>query len=334
MKKIIVKSIVLTLSVIILMGFMSLNPYGSKTQKTNTNHNPYRSISYHPYGTVVYTDNFDGDNTMTGLLARGYLPSNQSVPVGTTSWFQGDSSIIPQFNGPPNGYVAANYNNTGNNGNIDNWLVFPRINGGIVAGDSLFFWARSTDLATANFPDSIRVMYSANDSVPSGNWTELGRFHLVNPAPNAINNGYLLYGLNAPATSVIGRFAIRYCVADGGLNGSNSDFMAIDAANIVRTSIGITEINSNVPNEYMLNQNFPNPFNPVTKINFAIPKPGFVSLKIYDLLGKEVSTLVNQNLHSGNYSVDFNGINLSSGVYLYKIESDNFTSVKKMMLVK
>ena len=93
-------------------------------------------------------------------------------------------------------------------------------------------------------------------------------------------------------------------------------------------------LNSNVPKEFNLSQNFPNPFNPVTKINFALPKQGFVSLKIYDITGREVQTLVSEVKQAGYYSVDFNGSSLSSGVYFYRIQSNNFVSVKRMVLIK
>ena len=88
------------------------------------------------------------------------------------------------------------------------------------------------------------------------------------------------------------------------------------------------------PGTFKLYQNFPNPFNPVTKINFDVPKNGFVTLKVYNLLGKEVQTLVSRDLTSGSYTVDFNASELTSGVYFYRLESNGYTDVKKMMLVK
>ena len=88
------------------------------------------------------------------------------------------------------------------------------------------------------------------------------------------------------------------------------------------------------PKTYNLSQNYPNPFNPVTKINFALPKQGFVALKIYDITGREIQTLVSEVKQAGYYSVDFNGSSLSSGVYFYKIQSGDFISVKRMVLIK
>jgi len=96
-----------------------------------------------------------------------------------------------------------------------------------------------------------------------------------------------------------------------------------------------TENNTNlVPNEYKLSQNYPNPFNPTTKINFAIPKQGLVTMKIYDILGREVRTLVNEVKQAGNYTVDFNASEFSSGVYFYKLTSGDFSDIKRMILVK
>jgi hypothetical protein len=104
------------------------------------------------------------------------------------------------------------------------------------------------------------------------------------------------------------------------------------AANCVIT--GIPFIQTQVIREYRLFQNYPNPFNPVTKISYDIPKQGFVSIKIYDMLGKEVATLVNENKGIGSYIVDFDGSSLSSGVYFYRLESNGFIATKKMMLIK
>lgn len=89
-----------------------------------------------------------------------------------------------------------------------------------------------------------------------------------------------------------------------------------------------------VPDKFLLEQNYPNPFNPTTKISYQIPKTTFVTLKIYDLLGNEVATLVNEEKPAGNYSVDFNASQLSSGVYFYKMKSDNFVQTKKLIFMK
>lgn len=81
-------------------------------------------------------------------------------------------------------------------------------------------------------------------------------------------------------------------------------------------------------------KNYPNPFNPVTNLEFGIPDLGFVSLKIYDALGKEVTTLVSETLSPGKYKVEFNGSKLSSGVYYYKLKAGRFEVIRKMVLIK
>ncbi len=85
---------------------------------------------------------------------------------------------------------------------------------------------------------------------------------------------------------------------------------------------------------FFLNQNFPNPFNPTTTIIYQLPQDGFVSLKIFDALGREIRTLVNEYKSKGYYTVNFDGSNISSGIYIYQIESGNFISTKKMDLTK
>ena len=86
--------------------------------------------------------------------------------------------------------------------------------------------------------------------------------------------------------------------------------------------------------KYELSQNYPNPFNPTTIINYSIPKDGLVSIKVYDILGKEIKSLVNEFKSAGTYTVQFNGSNLASGIYFYKIDATNFSDIKKMILVK
>jgi hypothetical protein len=103
---------------------------------------------------------------------------------------------------------------------------------------------------------------------------------------------------------------------------------------LVTISGGVTPITSQIPQEYKLEQNYPNPFNPVTKISFDIPKNGFVSIKIYDILGKEISSLVNEVKNPGKYTVDFDGTSFASGTYFYRLESNGFISTKKMLLIK
>ncbi len=98
--------------------------------------------------------------------------------------------------------------------------------------------------------------------------------------------------------------------------------------------MSVVNISNSVPVGYSIKQNYPNPFNPTTNIRLKIAKAGFVKLTVYDVSGKQAALLVNENLSAGEYNVDFNASGLTSGVYFYRLETEGFTDVKKMMLVK
>jgi len=89
-----------------------------------------------------------------------------------------------------------------------------------------------------------------------------------------------------------------------------------------------------LPNQFALSQNYPNPFNPATQISYTIPKASTVTLTIYDLLGREVTTLVNGKNEPGVHFISWNALNVSSGVYFYRIVAGSFVQTKKMMLMK
>ena len=132
----------------------------------------------------------------------------------------------------------------------------------------------------------------------------------------------------------------------------NTGFLA-GSAGIIKTTTGgelITSVNlldnTSMPTGFKLYQNYPNPFNPTTKIKYSIPASptkwqanlpkgeAFVQLKIYDILGREVATLVNKQQRPGNYEVKFNASNFSSGVYFYRIQINDFMATKKLVLLK
>lgn len=96
----------------------------------------------------------------------------------------------------------------------------------------------------------------------------------------------------------------------------------------------VIELKSKLSKEYILEQNYPNPFNPTTVISYSIPKASHVSVKIFDVLGNTIATLVNQSQEIGSYQVNFDATALSNGVYFYKISANKFISIKKMLLLK
>ena len=104
---------------------------------------------------------------------------------------------------------------------------------------------------------------------------------------------------------------------------------------IYYTDSPLTSVEENIQvNSFELEQNYPNPFNPSTTIMYKIPTDGIVSLKIYNILGQEVATLINEYQVTGKYSVVFNAKNLASGMYVYQLKAGNITKSKKLMLIK
>ena len=91
---------------------------------------------------------------------------------------------------------------------------------------------------------------------------------------------------------------------------------------------------SSINKEFKLEQNYPNPFNPSTNIKFSLPKPETVTIEIYDIIGQRIETLLSKPMSAGYHEVEFNGQNLSSGIYLYRIEASEWSDVKKMILLR
>ena len=181
------------------------------------------------------------------------------------------------------------------------------------------------------------------------NWTSI----ITNPFASTL---YCTYFFNQ-STGFLGNvYGKIYKTTDGGLNlaaqkiGSTHEVRqieftgqdtgyAITADGVFKTitggnTIGINLINNIIPDKYSLSQNYPNPFNPNTVVSYQLPVAGFIQLKVYDVLGNEIETLVNEKQNAGSYSVDFNAASLPSGIYFYKLVTEKFSETKKMILIK
>jgi hypothetical protein len=145
-------------------------------------------------------------------------------------------------------------------------------------------------------------------------------------------------------TDPIHQYQISQAIASDGFGGfvavwedqrsSGIEPMKNIYAQHISDAAGVGDHTSVVPSVYSLAQNYPNPFNPTTQISFALKKAGMTTVKVYDLLGREVTTLVDRTVQAGEHSVTFDATRLASGIYFYRIESGNFTATKKMVLLK
>ena len=196
-------------------------------------------------------------------------------------------------------------------------------------------------------PDSLKKRYyiwravNQNMTVVPVDYSLLDTVDIASDTvPSYIDHSVFGLGSSWPGMGQMEQYPLRYTVqaVDKYEDVSvRSDFgMAIGIKNCTQC-IGVVEdhlMNDPLPAEYSLNQNFPNPFNPDTKIQYALPEDNYVTIKIYDVLGKEVITLINELKSAGRYNVTFNGESFSSGIYYYKIDSGNFSQVRKMILIR
>jgi hypothetical protein len=243
---------------------------------------------------------YDANNVWFGTNAAFLMYSSNAG----VNWSQQTTPTTDQyfvwFNSLTNGMSGSDANTFGTTNGGTNWTSitpppFTTIYGGL-CGSGSQFWA---------CPQALTIYYTSNNGA---NWA----------LQYTSTTAGVIYDMSRARTgSVI--FAVKS-------NGT-----------IVRYGpplTGITPIGNITPTQYNLSQNYPNPFNPTTKINFSLPKSGLVTLKIYNILGQEVNTLMNEVKSAGVYSVDFNASNLASGIYFYAIKSGDFTDVKKMSLIK
>jgi hypothetical protein len=122
-----------------------------------------------------------------------------------------------------------------------------------------------------------------------------------------------------------------YCTVTDDSSASVTDSFYVE---VMADPTGIDDFVTQIPDKYFLNQNYPNPFNPVTKIKYGLPKSGKVKIEIYNIIGQKVAKLLNEFKPAGYHEISFDGSNLPSGVYFYRIQTKGFNSVKKMILIK
>lgn len=264
-----------------------------------------------------FSEGFEDITTLTG---NGWFMKNNSQPVGTTGWFQGNPNVIPAQAGTPTSYIGANFNNTSGAGNISNWLLTP--NKTFNNGDVIKFWTRTA--AESIWNDALDVRFStAGSSTNVGSTaTSLGDFTTALLQIN--KNKDLSYpetwteytitlgGLNAPTS---GRVAFRYWMDNGGPAGNDSNFIGIDTFSYTAAGMATSEVGKNRLSVY------PNPTSDYLKITSPL-KVNYVH--IFDVSGKRTVADMKDN------SIDVR--NLKPGVYIIRVGfNDNTASVQKFI---
>jgi len=242
-------------------------------------------------------DNWSTTNNpqFTNILQSNDAHSGSYSAEGTVASFSG-FSVAP--------VLSSEFSYSGRPTNFSGYYKFTSVN-----SDTL-------DIAVALFKN--------------GNTIGGGIFHTHTSANsyNQFNISLIYVSSDTPDSAGIGIFIGPTVGAHSG-----STFYIDDLS----FSGGATAVNENpahVPDKFRLMQNYPNPFNPSTNISYQLPKSSFVTLKVYDILGNEITTLVNEEKSPGTYSINFNASNLPSGIYFYIIQAGSFHQVNKMILLK
>lgn len=202
--------------------------------------------------------------------------------------------------------------------------------------NGIFQWRKDFDTA---FQSGIEAMANTNDGKivytafhDSGNFTSVKIRKIDTNGTELLNKNVGFANHNHTPWGIKQTFDSGFVVV-GRTNFSNEDAFIIKTDKNGESPIGINIISNEIPEKFILYQNYPNPFNPVTNIKFDIPEDVNVSIKIYDILGKEVFNF-NEFKKAGSYEVQFDGTILASGMYFYKLETEGFTDTKKMVLLK
>ena len=312
-----------------LAGFVLLSGLTALSGNKNKEVEKDRGLSKNPSvlsseklsSTVVFQEGFNGAT----FPPAGWTSINRDGSVAPdTSWYQ--SVTTP---GPYEGAAfAADIFASANNFYIDDYLITPNTGASVPAGtkDTLTFWLVARLSTSGNFPDSLDIRVSTTGKDTSNFTTRLA--YVLAPKTVWTRFAFIL-------PDAVNRYiAFRYLHYDGGPNGGSSDKIGLDDVRINRfTPTGVGDQNVAAPQSFALKQNFPNPFNPSTQIDFQMKNEALTTLKVYDVLGREVATLANEQLAAGSYSRTFDAKGLTSGVYFYRLIAGSCVETRQMLLV-
>ncbi|MBI2428327.1 MAG: choice-of-anchor B family protein [Ignavibacteriales bacterium] len=220
-------------------------------------------------------------------------------------------------------FVTGSTNSLGDNVDGQTTLVSPSFNVSTMSNPVILYWL-FINTRSNPMDDTLYVDISNDDGVTWKN-AEIVTGKQQRWAQHRISTNPFVTGTD--------KMKMRFVARDGGA--ATAFEVAVDDVEFGdNLQLSVEPIHGSVPSHFSLSQNYPNPFNPTTTINYSIPHNGMVSLKIFDLLGKEAATLVESQQEVGSYSVTFDGSDLSSGIYFYTLRSGAFSETKKLVLTK
>lgn len=267
----------------------------------------YTTVKYNNAGVQQWIKNYNR------------ISASEDIPVGIVSDQQGNVYITGYCTGLNTtslDYMTVAYSSNGTQ------LWAKSFNSGLLGVDDK---ASSIDI------DGSGNIYVTGSTISSGSDFDFGTVK-YSPA------GDVLWSIIYESALSVNDNAVMVKADNNGnvyVTGTSSGFSGIDYLTVKYSQpIGITPISTEVPEGFSLGQNYPNPFNPITNIKIQMPNSGLVKLTVFDISGKEVAVLVNEELNAGTYNVDFDASHLASGTYFYRMEAIGFTDVKKMILVK
>lgn len=205
-------------------------------------------------------------------------------------------------------------------------------------GNSAIIKTTNAGISVPNSPNGLSGTYYRNPRRVTLNWNDNSYIEIGFKIERKISSDTLWSTIDSVAQNIKQYNDTRL---DSGYNVYEYRILAYNMiglsgysniATIIVTNLNLIE--NKVINVFSIDQNHPNPFNPVTKIKFEVPKLAFVEIKVFDLLGREVKTLMNENLKPGTYETSFDGTQFSSGIYFYRLVTDGFSETKKMLLIK
>jgi len=236
-------------------------------------------------------------------------------------------------------FWANSYQNA-NGTDIDDWLITPRLPV-IESGDSLYVWINAIGISTITiYPDTLTIWVSLQDSLV--NSFNLPVDTIIDPGPAGEWHRYALdITVNNQIVGNAPFVGFKHDHRNGGQYGSGSNGVYLDHVILTNGGFATPIVNqpNSTPSGFVLEQNYPNPFNPSTTIAYQLAKESEVSLIVYNLAGQEVKTLVNERQSAGPQQVvwdgkDLHGNQVASGIYLYRLKTENNIQTRKMILMK